>query len=78
MNSKLMTLAFAGALAMGILAPNALAGSKIGGNAHTQAGNAATASKRLPPQMAQRVSSTAHGPNAVIGKKPSAVSGKTK
>ena len=78
MNSKMMTLIFAGAMALSAFAPGAFAGTKGAGNAHSQSASAVNFTKRLPPQLVQRVASNAHGPNAVIGKRPSAVSGKAK
>jgi len=67
MKSKVMTVAFVMALALSASAQNATKGS---GSAISKAPTAVSTSKRLPPQKVKRmVASTAHGPNAVVGKK---------
>jgi len=70
MKSKVMTLAFLGVLALGVVVPNALASSKsLAGNAHSQSATAVSHSKRLPPGMVSRTSSTSRSANAINGKK---------
>ena len=67
MTSKLMTLAFVGALALSALTPNALARSK--GNAHSPSATAVGRGKRLPPQLVSKTSGAAVGSHAINGKR---------
>lgn len=71
MKSKVMTLAFFGALAVGVMVPSAFASSSksVAGNAHSQSATAVSQSKRLPPRLVSRTSSASRSPNSVNGKR---------
>ena len=73
MKSKLMTLAFVGALALSAVAPNAVAAA---GNAHGQ--GSAVQSRRLSPTLVHRTAGAARGSKADLTQKPFAVSSKKK
>ena len=71
MKRKAMTLAFMGALALGVMVPTtwAASGKSLSGNAHSQTGSAVSQSKRLPPHPIGRISSASRTPNSVNGKR---------
>lgn len=71
MKTKLMTLVFMGALALGVVVPTATAASAKGlsGNAHSQSATAVSHSKRLPPGIVSRTSSASRTANSVNGKR---------